>query len=157
MGKKLFPRVIIAVCAVLMCVVTPCMLHADADIEGSKEDAVFQRAPGYHIIEYENNDDAIDYNYTAEKRAIIAGQRTYFNYSINENAPVSDPAEIIQYYTAIVRRQGGETIFSGPTKAGFYTATFKIIRKDRETWVLLTPFNNGAGYFLNMVEHAPQK
>ncbi|MGA2089960.1 MAG: hypothetical protein ABSH12_00670 [Endomicrobiales bacterium] len=145
---------LITVNVVILGIAIPCIVHADADVEESTEDPVFKRIPGYHIIEYENNDDAVDYNAAADKKAIISGHRTYYNYEINEGGTVSDEREIMQFYAKIVHRLGGEALFMGETSAGFNTATFKIPHKASETWIIVTPFDEGAGYFLYVIEHS---
>jgi hypothetical protein len=131
----------------------PRALHAEPDTEGSVDHPVYVRVPGYHIIEFENNNDSVDFDCARDKKSIVDGPRMYFNYEIDEGGTAVEEQEILDFYAKIARKQGGAPIFMGETTAGYKTATFKINKKDRETWVIVTPFDEGAGYFLYVVDH----
>lgn len=125
---------------------------ADEDMEGSAEHPVFARAPGYHIADFSENEDAVDYNYTRDDAGLIAGRRAYYNYVVNAGSRPLGEHEIMRFYEKIVRRAGGTTVFLGETSALYNTATFKIPGPQGPSWVLVTPYDGGAGYFLHVIK-----
>lgn len=133
------------------------VLCADADMAGSAEHPVFVRVPGYHIADFAENDDAVDYNYTRDDAGLLAGRRTYFNYVVNADTQTLGEHDIMQFYENIVRRAGGTTIFLGETSALYNTATFKMPGTINPVWVLVTPYDGGAGYFLHVINKIPPK
>lgn len=143
--------------AVLLSAPAPVVSGADADMDGCAEHPLFVRAPGYHIADCAENEDAVDYNYTRDDAGLLAGRRTYYNYVVNGDAQPLGEHDIMQFYEKLVKRAGGSTVFLGETSALYNAATFKIPGPQGPTWVLVMPYDGGAGYFLHIIQTIPPR
>jgi len=130
------------------------------DVAGSKDPALFTRMPDFRIEEYrEQQFDGYDFtvqkgNDTAKKHVEGHWTRWRFDFNPSAGTPPSK-LQIQRNFQDAVLKLGGKAMFA--EKSGDYVATFMLAKNGAETWIGLSPAEQGRMFLLLIVETQPMK
>ena len=112
----------------------------ETDAEGCKDHPLFTRMKNYYITSCEKNFDAVEFTVADGKTETVEGDRTMINYGLQEGVEPPSALQIIRNYGNAVKTLGGTQLYQEAGVTG--SATFKLVKNNRETWVSLTTYNN---------------
>ncbi len=122
------------------------------DYQGYKDPALFTRLPHYVLAaETSFTETPFDaYEFTVKNGATqtVEGRHFRYAYEFDESAGARPGLlQIVRNYTAAAKRIGGQVL----TEDG-RSATIRIVKDGRETWVAVDAYNEGWKYQLNIIE-----
>jgi OOP family OmpA-OmpF porin len=121
------------------------------DCEGCKDPALFNRMPGFHIYRTQETDfDRFEFPVSPDKKEKVEGHHYYYDYYANDGIKLPSGLQIVVNYTNAAMAIGGKKLYEFED-GGSQFATLKVVKDDREVWVLVEAASNGM-YKLNIVE-----
>jgi OOP family OmpA-OmpF porin len=124
-------------------------LAQETDAEGCKDHPLFTRMKSYYITNCEKNFDAVEFTIADGKTETVEGDKTVIDYGLKEGAQTPSALQIIRNYQAAVKSAGGATLYQD---ANGGTATFKLVKNNREIWVSIQTYNGNTGIQLIILE-----
>lgn len=139
---------------VVLAIAAPHQLLAGSDpndCEGCKDPALFNRMPGFHIYRTQDVDfDRFEFPVASGKSEQVEGHHFYYDYYANEGIKLPSGLQVVANYTNAAKAVGGKKVYEYED-GGTQYATLKVVKNDRETWVMVEAGNNGM-YKVNIVE-----
>lgn len=125
---------------------------AQEDAKGSKDHPLFNRMPGYRIMNYKDNDFDVlkDFKDEKGKKMNVEGHLYYFNYGIKKGEKEASGTQVLRNYMNAVTKAGGEVVF----EEGCCNVYLKLVRDNRITWVWVKAFNPARAFRVWIVEEA---
>ena len=120
------------------------------DVAGSKDPALFNRMPGYHIYRFEDLQfDKFEFKVGSGKTQVVEGRHTYLIYDLDGNGQAPSPLQIGRNYINAVKAVGGQLVyeFNDPGE----NVVLKAAKGGAETWVYLEANGSGA-YSMHVIE-----
>jgi len=137
---------------VLSALAVPAFAQGDPnDTEGSKDPALFNRMPGYHIYRYEESEfDRYEVPITSDYQTqAVEGHILWIIYEPNDGIKLPSGLQITRNYTNAALAVGGQKIVEFED-GGIQHVTLKITKDNAETWVHVEA--RGEQYALHIVE-----
>lgn len=125
-------------------------LAQEADAEGCKDHPLFTRMKNFFITKCEKNFDAVEFTLADSKTETVEGDKTVIGYALNEGVNPPSALQIIRNYGNAVKSLGGTTLYQEAGGTG--SATYKLVKNNREIWVSITTYNNNTAYELTILE-----
>jgi OOP family OmpA-OmpF porin len=125
-------------------------LAQETDAEGCKDHPLFTRMKSYYITNCEKNFDAVEFTVADDKTETVEGDKTVIDYALKEDVEPPSALQIIRNYGNAVKSLGGTQLYQ--TVGGTGSATFKLVKNNREIWVSLTTYNGNTGIQLIILE-----
>jgi len=125
-------------------------LAPEADAEGCKDHPLFTRMKNFFITKCEKNFDAVEFTLADSKTETVEGDKTVIGYALNEGVNPPSALQIIRNYGNAVKSLGGTTLYQEAGGTG--SATYKLVKNNREIWVSITTYNNNTAYELTILE-----
>ena len=122
----------------------------ETDAEGCKDHPLFTRMKNFYITNCEKNFDAVEFTIEDSKTETVEGDKTVIDYSLKEGIEPPSALQIIRNYGNAVKSLGGATLYQ--TTGGTGSATYKLVKNNREIWVSITTYNNNTVYQLIILE-----
>jgi OOP family OmpA-OmpF porin len=121
------------------------------DCQGCKDPALFNRMPGFHLYNTQETEfDRFEFPVSADKKERVEGHRFYYDYYANDGIKLPSALQIVANYTNAAKAIGGKTLYEYDDGGSQYV-TLKVVKEDREVWVLVEGAGNGM-YKVNIVE-----
>lgn len=123
------------------------------DKPGSKDPALFNRMPGFHIYRYEPVEfDRFNFPTASGKVAPVEGQHLYIIYTANDGLGDKLPSalQIARNYSNAIRSVGGQVVYEFED-GGSQFATLKLQTNGAEVWAYVGASGNGQ-YDLHIIE-----
>ncbi len=121
------------------------------DCEGCKDPALFNRMPGFHIYRTQDVDfDRFDFPVGSGKSEQAEGHHLYYDYYANEGIKIPSGLQVVANYANAAKAIGGKKLYEYED-GGTQYATLKVVKSDREVWVMIEAGSNGM-YKVNIVE-----
>jgi len=111
--------------------------------------------PNFVIVEYESNFNQMNIPLPDEKIQAMEGMRTSITYELKEGAQSPSELQVVRNVTQALGALGGKVVFEGtehPETGGGRAATVKLNKNGREVWVVVSSYNNGSTYWLQILE-----
>ncbi len=125
-------------------------LPGQEDMENSRDHSLFSRMSNFYIEHYEKNFDLVEFSYTVndeEKEMTVEGNMTRIAYQIKEGVTPPSPYQIVKNHVDAVKGLDVEFFEKSRDRA-----VMKIIKDNREAWVILQVYNGGESYGLTVVQ-----
>lgn len=121
------------------------------DCEGCKDPVLFNRMPGFHIYRTQDVDfDRFDFPVGSGKSEQVEGHHLYYDYYANEGIKIPSGLQVVANYANAAKAIGGKKLYEYED-GGTQYATLKVVKSDREVWVMIEAGSNGM-YKVNIVE-----
>ncbi len=146
---KFLPRLVVISGWVLAVLVAANYCQAQ-DAEGCNDHPLFTRMKNFTIRDCEKNFDAVEFTLADSNTETVEGDKTVIHYDLNEGAEVPSALQIIRNYGNAVKSLGGTQLYEEVGGTG--SATFKLVRNNREIWVSITTYNSNYLYELIILE-----
>lgn len=148
---KIMLRIIVVGFAVL----SVTLKAQDADF---KDMPYFSGMPNYKIIDAADREFDTYRFFNGKDCSTLEGKKFSRSFTLKENGKQSSELQISRNYANAVKNMGGIVVFEGlcqgadcAENCGYQMMTGKIIKKDKELWVEVVPFNGGGDYYLTVV------
>ena len=125
-------------------------LPGQEDMENSRDHSLFSRMSNFYIEHYEKNFDLVEFSYTVndeEKEMTVEGNMTRIAYQIKDDVTPPSPYQIVKNHVDAVKGPNVEFLEKSRDKA-----VMKILKDNREAWVILQVYNGGESYGLTVVQ-----
>jgi OOP family OmpA-OmpF porin len=144
--KVLFPFLLFALLAI-----SGRAVAQEADAEGCKDHPLLSRMKNFYISSCEKNFDAVEFTVSEDgKTETVEGDKTKIAYALQEGVEPPSALQIIRNYGNAIKSLGGTQLFQAIGGTG--SATFKLIKNNREIWVQVATYNSNTVYELTIVE-----
>jgi outer membrane protein OmpA-like peptidoglycan-associated protein len=144
--KVLFPFLMFALLAI-----SGRAVAQEADAEGCKDHPLLSRMKNFYISSCEKNFDAVEFTVSEDgKTETVEGDKTKIAYALQEGVEPPSALQIIRNYGNAVKSLGGTGLFQNIGGTG--SATFKLVKNNREIWVQVATYNDNTVYELTIVE-----
>ncbi len=130
--------------------------------EPGRDHPRFPRLPNYVLQGYEQKRDTVKFPLGFEKEAggttrytyteEVEGLTTRLSYTLREGDDRSCDRQIVNYYAELINKMGGARLYQGDSERYVLVATFKVIKDGRDTWLLVSPLDDGYRYELLVLE-----
>ncbi len=123
------------------------------DAEGSRDPALFNRMPHYHIYAYENKEfDRHEFETSPSKTESVEGSYNRVIYYPDDSigGKLPSPVQIVRNYVNAVKAVGGKLLYEYED-GGSEIADMKVAKDGAETWVRVQAAPNGI-YEVNIIE-----
>jgi outer membrane protein OmpA-like peptidoglycan-associated protein len=125
-------------------------LAQETDAEGCKDHPLFTRMKNFYIRSCEKNFDAVEFTVADSKTETVEGDKTVIDYSLKEGIDPPSALQIIRNYGNAVKSLGGTQLYQDAGGTG--SATFKLVKNNREIWVSITTYNSNTLIQLTILE-----
>jgi OOP family OmpA-OmpF porin len=125
-------------------------LTQETDAEGCKDHPLFTRMKNFYIRSCEKNFDAVEFTVADSKTETVEGDKTVIDYSLKEGIDPPSALQIIRNYGNAVKSLGGTQLYQDAGGTG--SATFKLVKNNREIWVSITTYNSNTLIQLTILE-----
>lgn len=116
----------------LLLLLLPCQVWAEADRKGSKDHPLFTRMPGTYIMGYRQAEfDAYKFPLPNRGQETVEGKLTIIEYQTGKNGTKASALEIVRNHQAAIAQIGGETLFDNKT----HISTMRLLKDGKEVWV----------------------
>jgi outer membrane protein OmpA-like peptidoglycan-associated protein len=122
----------------------------ETDAEGCKDHPLFTRMKNFYIRSCEKNFDAVEFTLADSKTETVEGDKTVIEYSLKEGIDPPSALQIIRNYGNAVKSLGGTQLYQDAGGTG--SATFKLVKNNREIWVSITTYNTNTLIQLTILE-----
>jgi outer membrane protein OmpA-like peptidoglycan-associated protein len=122
----------------------------ETDAEGCKDHPLFTRMKNFYIRSCEKNFDAVEFTLADSKTETVEGDKTVIEYSLKEGIDPPSALQIIRNYGNAVKSLGGTQLYQDAGGTG--SATFKLVKNNREIWVSITTYNSNTLIQLTILE-----
>jgi OOP family OmpA-OmpF porin len=141
-------------CAALTLCVAP-FVHAQDDVEGSKDHPMFSRMPGYYIQEYDAQDfGTFEFDLDGNNLKKVDGRYWGITYSLKEGAKKYGPVQIARNYTELMVKRGGRKIKDEVDAGGGESIATMPLANGKTVWFQIFVSNAGENYEMHVVEEA---
>ena len=120
------------------------------DLEGSKDPALFNRMPGYHIYRYADVQfDKYEFKVSNSNTQVVEGHHLFIMYDVNNNVQAPSPLQIGRNYINAVKKIGGQLVYEYQDPGE--DVVLKVIKNGMEVWAYVSA--NGSGtYGIHLIE-----
>jgi outer membrane protein OmpA-like peptidoglycan-associated protein len=125
-------------------------LAQETDAEGCKDHPLFTRMKNFYIRSCEKNFDAVEFTLADSKTETVEGDKTVIEYSLKEGIDPPSALQVIRNYGNAVKSLGGTQLYQDAGGTG--SATFKLVKNNREIWVSITTYNTNTLIQLTILE-----
>jgi outer membrane protein OmpA-like peptidoglycan-associated protein len=125
-------------------------LAQETDAEGCKDHPLFTRMKNFYIRSCEKNFDAVEFTVADSKTETVEGDKTVIEYSLKEGIDPPSALQVIRNYGNAVKSLGGTQLYQDAGGTG--SATFKLVKNNREIWVSITTYNSNTLIHLTILE-----
>jgi len=148
---KRIPRLlVISGCALAILAAANLGMAQETDAEGCKDHPLFTRMKNFYITSCQKNFDAVEFTLADSKTETVEGDKTVIDYTLREGIEPPSALQIFRNYGNAVKSLGGTQLYLEAGGTG--SATFKLVKNNREIWVSITTYNNNTIYQLTILE-----
>lgn len=125
---------------------------AQEDIAGSIDHPLFNRMPGYRIVQYKDNEFDVlkDFKDEKGKKMNVEGHFYYFNYGIKKGEKEASGTQVLRNYMNAVTKAGGKVIL----EEGCCYVYLKLEKNNQITWIKVKAYKDAGSYQVWIVEEA---
>ncbi len=140
----------------VLCLAVPTPVPAASDPKddrGSTDHPMFTRMPNTYIDSYETKQfDQYEFKVKKDEKVPVEGRFYKISYCVKRGVEPPSELQILRNHTNAVRKIGGTVLYEDKTNA--YLA---VKKEGMDTWVHLSPWNQGDCYTLVIVEKEAMK
>ncbi len=148
--KRITWLLVISGCALAILAAANFVMAQETDAEGCKDHPLFTRMKNFYIRSCEKNFDAVEFTVADSKTETVEGDKTVIEYSLKEGINPPSALQIIRNYGNAVKSLGGTQLYQDAGGTG--SATFKLVKNNREIWVSITTYNSNTLIQLTILE-----
>lgn len=148
--KRITWLLVISGCALAILAAANFVMAQETDAEGCKDHPLFTRMKNFYIRSCEKNFDAVEFTVADSKTETVEGDKTVIDYSLKEGIDPPSALQIIRNYGNAVKSLGGTQLYQDVGGTG--SATFKLVKNNREIWVSITTYNSNTLIQLTILE-----
>jgi OOP family OmpA-OmpF porin len=121
------------------------------DAEGSRDPALFNRMPGFHIYNYEEREfDRYEFPVASGRTQAVEGRYTYVDYYANDGITLPSAIQVSRNYANAVKAIGGTAVYEFEDGGRQYL-TLRVVKGDTEAWAHVEAGGNGM-YTIRVIE-----
>lgn len=135
-----------------ICFLFSALIYSQEDAKGSKDHPLFNRMPGYRIMNYKDNEFDVlkDFKDEKGKKMTVEGHFYYFNYGIKKGEEKASGPQVLRNYMNAIEKAGGEVVF----EEGCCNVYLKLEKNNQITWVRVMSYKDAGSYQVWIVEEA---
>lgn len=147
-------RLLSALSAVLLGVLSAPALWAQQDRAGAKDYSGLSRMPGYYIEDYDEAQfDAFTFTVLEngkERKVPVEGHLYRYRFDRGKTAPPASDLQVVRNFQNAIRSAGGQVLRDTGTQDR--ETTLRLVNQEREVWVAISTRGHGALYLMVVVE-----
>jgi OOP family OmpA-OmpF porin len=141
---------VISGCALAILAAASLGMAQETDAEGCKDHPLFTRMKNFYITKCEKNFDAVEFTLADSKTETVEGDKTVIDYHLKEGIEPPSALQIVRNYGNAVKAIGGTVLYQDAGGTG--SATYKLVKNNREIWVSVTTYNTNTVIQLIILE-----
>jgi OOP family OmpA-OmpF porin len=133
-----------------------CSLSFSQDVASSKDPPMFNRMPGYRIINYKENEFNVYEDFLDEKgkKLSVEGHYYYIKYTLIKGEKEASGTQVLRNYENAVLNAGGSVVYEPKSCCNIY---LKLTKNNRTTWVRVWSYPSASSYVVWLIESEEMK